>query len=56
MAATQKSTSEIAKAKKLNHVPWSEEYEKMISGMLYVLNVQPIKPDLTAGKVQFVGS
>ena len=36
MAARQKNTQEIEKAKKLNHVPWDEEYEKMISGMLYV--------------------
>ncbi|KAI4653544.1 hypothetical protein J4E93_001310 [Alternaria ventricosa] len=35
MAAQQKNTQEIEKAKKLNHVPWDEEYEKMISGMLY---------------------
>lgn len=34
MAATEKNAVEIAKAKKLNHVPWCEEYEKMISGML----------------------
>ena len=36
MAATQKNTHEIEKAKALNHVPWCEEYEKMISGMLYM--------------------
>jgi hypothetical protein len=35
MAATTKNTQELEKAKKLNHVPWCEEYEKMISGMLY---------------------
>lgn len=35
MAATEKNTQEIEKAKALNHVPWCEEYEKMISGMLY---------------------
>jgi hypothetical protein len=34
MAATEKNAVEIAKAQKLNHVPWSDEYEKMISGML----------------------
>ena len=38
MAATQKNTHEIAKAKALNHVPWCDEYEKMISGMLYGLH------------------
>ncbi|KAF5850920.1 hypothetical protein GGP41_010553 [Bipolaris sorokiniana] len=35
MAAQEKNMQEIEKAKKLNHVPWGEEYEKMISGMLY---------------------
>ena len=35
MAATQKNTQELEKAKVLNHVPQGEEYEKMISGMLY---------------------
>ncbi|CAN9263965.1 unnamed protein product [Alternaria alternata] len=35
MASTEKNTQEIETAKKLNHVPWCEEYEKMISGMLY---------------------
>lgn len=34
MAAKEKDVQEIEKAKKLNHVSWSEEYEKMISGML----------------------
>jgi hypothetical protein len=34
MAAKEKNAVEIEKAKKLNHVPWCEEYEKMISGML----------------------
>jgi hypothetical protein len=34
MAATSKNTQELDKAKNLNHVPWCEEYEKMISGML----------------------
>jgi hypothetical protein len=36
MAAQAKNRQEIEKARKLNHVPWDEEYEKMISGMLYV--------------------
>ncbi|KAF2440717.1 hypothetical protein P171DRAFT_106610 [Karstenula rhodostoma CBS 690.94] len=31
MAAQEKNTGELEKAKQLNHVPWSEEYEKMIS-------------------------
>jgi hypothetical protein len=35
MAATQKNALELEKANALNHVPQGEEYEKMISGMLY---------------------
>ncbi|EKG10168.1 hypothetical protein MPH_12768 [Macrophomina phaseolina MS6] len=35
MAATEKDPEQLALARKLNHVPWSEQYEKMISGMLY---------------------
>ncbi|KAH6844722.1 major facilitator superfamily domain-containing protein [Chaetomium sp. MPI-CAGE-AT-0009] len=35
MAATQKSPEELAKAARLAHVPQGDEYEKMISGMLY---------------------
>ncbi|KAL5392625.1 hypothetical protein PMIN06_006918 [Paraphaeosphaeria minitans] len=35
MAAQEKNSVELEKAKQLAHVPWSEEYEKMISGMLY---------------------
>ena len=38
MAANEKNVQELEKAKKLNHVPWCEEYEKMISGMLYVFS------------------
>jgi hypothetical protein len=34
MAAKEKNTQEIEQAKQLNHVPWCEEFEKMISGML----------------------
>lgn len=36
MAATGKNPGELEKASKLAHVPKGEEYEKMISGMLYV--------------------
>lgn len=43
MAAQEKNMQEIEKAKKLNHVPWGEEYEKMISGMLYVYHVFSIQ-------------
>ncbi|CAI6335980.1 unnamed protein product [Periconia digitata] len=35
MAAENKNAHEIALAKQLKHIPWCEEYEKMISGMLY---------------------
>lgn len=34
MAAQEKSPEELQKAASLAHVPWSDEYEKMISGML----------------------
>lgn len=30
---TEKNQDLIDKAKVLNHVPWCEDYEKMISGM-----------------------
>ncbi|CAG5179130.1 uncharacterized protein ALTATR162_LOCUS9048 [Alternaria atra] len=46
MAAQQKNTQEMEKARKLNHVPWCEEYEKMISGMLY----NAFTPDLNAAR------
>jgi len=46
MAATTKNERELEKAKKLNHVPWCEEYEKMISGMLY----NAFSPDLNAAR------
>jgi hypothetical protein len=35
MAAKEKDQVELAKARELSHIPWCEEYEKMISGMLY---------------------
>lgn len=46
MAAQEKNTHELEKAKKLNHVPWCEEYEKMISGMLY----NSFHPELNAAR------
>ncbi|KAH6620416.1 galactoside O-acetyltransferase [Boeremia exigua] len=46
MAATQKNPAELEKARALAHVPWCEEYEKMISGMLYAASA----PDLTAAR------
>jgi acetyltransferase-like isoleucine patch superfamily enzyme len=36
MAALEKNPQELAKASRLAHVPSGEEYEKMVSGMLYV--------------------
>lgn len=37
MATASKSEDQLAVAKNLNHVPWCEQYEQMISGMLYGL-------------------
>lgn len=34
MAATEKDQEQLALARKLNHIPWGEQYERMISGML----------------------
>jgi hypothetical protein len=36
MAATRKALGELSKAAALAHVPGGDEYEKMISGMLWV--------------------
>nr|OQO29470.1 hypothetical protein B0A51_02777 [Rachicladosporium sp. CCFEE 5018] len=46
MAAKHKDDKQIELAKKLNHVPWSDEYEKMISGMLY----NSFVPELSAAR------
>lgn len=35
MASQEKDESQLALARQLNHVPWCEQYERMISGMLY---------------------
>lgn len=32
---TEKNEQAVAYAKSLTHVPWCDDYEKMISGMLY---------------------
>lgn len=37
MATASKREDQLAVAKILNHVPWCEQYEQMISGMLYGL-------------------
>lgn len=36
MAATEKDESQLAIARTLKNIPWCDDYEKMISGMLYV--------------------
>lgn len=46
MAATEKDHEAIEKAKKLNNIPWCEQYERMISGMLY----DSLAPELEAGR------
>lgn len=37
MAATEKDAKTIAFAKELDNTPWCDDYEKMISGVLYEL-------------------
>ncbi|XXG96015.1 hypothetical protein Hte_002292 [Hypoxylon texense] len=46
MAKDQKDQEIIALAKTLRGVPWCEEYERMISGMLY----NPLHPKLLEGR------
>ncbi|KAI0402694.1 putative sugar O-acetyltransferase [Xylaria palmicola] len=46
MASTQKDPAAIEAAKGLSHVPWGDEYEKMVSGMLYDAQA----PELVAGR------
>ncbi|KAF4550053.1 Acetyltransferase-like protein 2 [Elsinoe fawcettii] len=46
MAATSKDQEQIQKAKALNHIPWCDEYEKMVSGMLY----DSFVPELNAAR------
>jgi hypothetical protein len=36
MASTSKNHELIAAVKSMKHVPWCEDYERMISGMLCV--------------------
>jgi hypothetical protein len=38
MASKEKNPEELAKAQMLSHVPGGEDYERMISGMLFVLS------------------
>jgi hypothetical protein len=44
MAAKEKDQVELAKARELSHIPWCEEYEKMISGMLYEQSYSLTRP------------
>ncbi|KAM0330876.1 hypothetical protein ACHAQA_003832 [Verticillium albo-atrum] len=46
MAATNKDAAAIEFAKQLQHIPWCDDYEKMISGMLY----NSLVPELMAGR------
>ncbi|KAF4868321.1 putative acetyltransferase [Colletotrichum siamense] len=46
MARTAKNSEIIQLAKELKGTPWCEEYERMISGMLY----NPLHPPLLAGR------
>lgn len=46
MASTEKDQGVIAFAKTLENVPWCEDYEKMVSGMLY----DPEVPELKQGR------
>jgi hypothetical protein len=41
MAKSQKDPEIIELARGLQNTPWCDEYEKMISGMLYVRTQQP---------------
>lgn len=46
MASTEKNSAMIEAAMAFRNVPWCEDYEKMISGMLY----NPIAPELVQGR------
>ncbi|KAL2139675.1 hypothetical protein VTI28DRAFT_4875 [Corynascus sepedonium] len=48
MAATEKAPEELAKVATLAHVPGGDEYEKMISGMLY----DPLEKKLATARFQ----
>ncbi|KAJ0343940.1 hypothetical protein COL154_003988 [Colletotrichum chrysophilum] len=48
MAKSQKDPEIIAVARTLQNTPWCEEYEKMISGMMY----NPVDPILVDGRHQ----
>lgn len=44
----EKNEEAIAFARTLKHIPWCEDYEKMISGMLYSC----LAPELEAGRMR----
>ncbi|KAL2003657.1 hypothetical protein VTN02DRAFT_2920 [Thermoascus thermophilus] len=46
MASKEKNPAMIEAAKSFANVPWCEDYEKMISGMLY----NPLAPELVRGR------
>ena len=49
MATTQKNLEALERARSIKDVPWCEEYEAMISGMMYVFDAATAKYDtLTA--------
>ena len=48
---TVKNPDLINKAKALNHVPWCEEYEKMISGMRCVSAKRP-RPSISKSQLR----
>ncbi|KAF4816441.1 putative acetyltransferase [Colletotrichum tropicale] len=48
MAKSQKDPEIIAVARTLQNTPWCEEYEKMVSGMMY----NPVDPTLVDGRHQ----
>lgn len=48
MAKSQKDPEIIAVARTLQNTPWCEEYEKMVSGMMY----NPVDPILVNGRHQ----
>ncbi|KAK4552185.1 hypothetical protein LTR86_010539 [Recurvomyces mirabilis] len=46
MAAQHKDEAQLQLARSLSHIPWCEQYERMISGMLY----DSLVPDLEAAR------
>ena len=42
-ASQEKDETQIAHARTLKNIPWCEQYERMVSGMLYVLTTRGTK-------------